>query len=371
MRESTRGQVLITGVGGGLVRSIARRYLEMGDESLLLWLHARDAAEFRSKERELRAHLAPHGTNRFSCTWGDLRDPEPFAGIDTSAIVRIVHGAAVTRFNVERRIAERVNVAGTCKLLKFARSCPNLERVALLSSVYASGLRTGEVREQPLSRSRFANHYEWSKWSCEQLLLEHYRELPWQIFRIATAVADGPSGRVSHQNALHNTLKLFYYGLLSLVPGQGGTPLYFVTLDFAAEAIHALVGSGEKRTIYHVSHAERHSTTLEELISLAFERFERERDFRARRVLRPLFCDAETFDLLADGIDDFGGAFVNQGLKSVQPFARQLFAPKSVQNAKLVAAYEHYAAPNSRALIANTCDYLVRTRWGKRASHAA
>ena len=43
-------------------------------------------------------------------------------------------------------------------------------------------------------------------------------------------IADDASGAVTQQNAFHNTLKLFYYGLLALMPGACDTPLYFITV---------------------------------------------------------------------------------------------------------------------------------------------
>jgi hypothetical protein len=145
-------------------------------------------------------------------------------------------------------------------------------------------------------------------------------------------------------------------------PGEQDTPLYFVTAEFAAASISELVRSGDLGAIYHVCHSAAESLTLGQLVDLAFERFEREEDFRKRRILRPLFCDAEAFDLLADGVDSFAGAVVNQGLQSVRPFAKQLFAAKSIANERLVTALERYAAPNAKELVGRTCEFLVRTR---------
>ena len=93
---------------------------------------------------------------------------------------------------------------------------------------------------------------------------------------MATAIADDEAGRVSHHNAFHNTLKLLFYGLLSVVPGEQDTPLYFVTAEFAAASISELVRSGDLGAIYHVCHSAAESLTLGQLVDLAFERFERE-----------------------------------------------------------------------------------------------
>ena len=52
------------------------------------------------------------------------------------------------------------------------------------------------------------------------------------------------------------------------------------------------------------------------------------------------------------------------------PFAKQLFVRKDVRNEKLAGALEDYRAPDASELLRKTCDYLIRTRWGREAEHA-
>jgi dTDP-4-dehydrorhamnose reductase len=304
--------------------------------------------------------------DRIGYHWGDLVNEAPFDSLDPRDIHCVIHTAAVTRFNVDEDTARRVNAEGTEKALRFASRCPSLETFGLLSTVYASGLKSGAIQEAPFDGvAGFANHYESSKWSSETTLLKDYNHLPWQIFRVATVIADSDDGRVSQYNAFHNTLKLFYYGLLSLMPGKPETPVYLVTGEFAAGAVFELISGARTKAIYHVAHRETESLTLSELLDLAFEAFERESDFISRRILKPLYSDAESFDLLVDGISSFGGVIVNQAVSSVAPFGKQLFVRKDIQNQNLVSALENYRAPDARQLARNTCEYLVRTKWGK------
>jgi nucleoside-diphosphate-sugar epimerase len=360
--------VLITGATGYLGGRLARWYLERSPFDVLLWIRAADEAEFERRRGPLAAELAGF-ESRLRWSWGDLREPNPFARIDPRRVASIVHAAAVTRFNVERELAQRVNVDGSVKLMEFAETCPELESFGLISTVYASGLATGAVREEPLDRPvDFANHYEWSKWEAEQALIQSHPALPWRIFRVATAIADDAGGRVTQTNAVHSTLKLYFYGLLSLVPGDRTTPLYFVTGDFVADAILDLMREPEDRVVYHVCHRRSDSVTLSELTEIAFDRFELDEEFRKSKVLRPLFCDADAFELLAGGIDSFGGPIVNQALKSVTPYVKQLFREKDIDNRRLASSYSAYRAPDPRELLKNTCDYLVQTRWGRRSA---
>jgi nucleoside-diphosphate-sugar epimerase len=362
--------VLITGADGYLGAGLARRHLESGREPVLLWVRATNEKELQAK-REKLAWLVGDRRGRTSVISGDLVEAEPFRCVDPATIGSIVHCAAITRFGVDPESADEVNVRGTHKILDLATRCPHLERFALVSTVYASGLGAGPVEEAPLTdRPEFANHYERSKWESEALLLGRFSRLPWQIFRVATVIADDDSGTVSRQNAVHNTLKLFYYGLLSLVPGNADTPVYLVTARFAVDSIFALLGAGCEGGVYHVAPAREETLTLGEIIDLVFERFARDESFRRRRILKPIYADEESFRLLAEGARALSGGVLDQAISSVAPFAKQLFVQKNVRNEKLARALEDYRAPDAAELLRKTCDYLTRTRWGREADRA-
>lgn len=362
---------LITGAGGYLGRRLAARILESSERPLILWLHADSGTELERKAADLRESLGPRAET-VDIRGGDLCAPDPFADVDPSRIGGIVHCAAVTRFNVEEELARRVNVEGALKLYAFADRCSRLEQLALTSSVYACGLRDGVIAEDPFAdRPEFSNHYEWSKWESERLLQADFDHLPWMIMRVATVIAESARGQVGQYNAFHNTLKLLFYGLISLVPGDRDTPLYFVTADFAVDAMSAILERGERGGVYHICHTPDECMTLGELIDTAFARFTMDSDFRERRILKPLFCDESTFRLLAEGVDSFGGDVVREGLGSVVPFAPQLFSRKSFDNSRMRAVMDVYAAPDATELVSNTSDYLAGTRWGRRLQDAA
>jgi hypothetical protein len=187
---------------------------------------------------------------------------------------------------------------------------------------------------------------------------------------VATVIADNDNGHVVQQNAFHNTLKLFYYGLLSVVPGQPSTPLYFVTGDFVTDAIYDAVSDPLEKVIYHVTYGHDESPTLGNLIDIAFETFGQDDTFRKRRVLRPLYCDLGSFALLADGMASFGKGIMSQAVASVSPFAPQLFINKNVDNSNLRSAKVDYVVPPVGDLLRRTCTYLIHTRWGKESEIA-
>lgn len=369
---SPRGPAtLITGAGGYLGSRLAARLAQCAKRPLILWLHAKDAEELAHKTGALRSSLGPVAESA-QFRGGDLRGPEPFADIDPAEIGTIVHCAAVTRFNIQEDLARDINVEGATKVFEFADRCSALERLALTSSIYACGLRDGRIDEEPLvDRPEFSNYYEWSKWESEQRLRVDFAHLPSITLRVATVIAETARGHVCQYNAFHNTLKLLFYGLISLVPGDKDTPMYFVTADFAVDAMSAALERGERGGVYHICHTAAECMTLGSLIDTAFARFSDDPAFRERRILKPLFCDEEAFRLLAEGVGSFGGDVVREGLDSVVPFAPQLYSHKVFENRRMQALLDVYAAPDATELVSNASGYLADTRWGRKLENAA
>ncbi len=359
--------VLITGADGYVGHRLARRLLADTDARLTLQLRAADANAAQAKVARMTELLGHAPSSRIAYVHGDLTDDAPLAGADANTVDTIVHSAAVTRFNVEKDLAQRVNIDGTAKVLAFARTCPKLDSFNLLSTVYTSGLAAGNVPEVPMTGAvAFANFYEWSKNQAEQLVLDA-SDVPSRILRTATVIADDDDGNVTQLNAVHNTLKLYYYGLLSLLPGDADTPVYVVTGDFVTDAVYAAIAPGVAQGIYHIAHTRDESPTLDALLSEAFDTFEQREGFKRRNVLRPVYTDRDSFGLLTDAVKGFGGGVVTQALGSMSPFARQLYVAKSVQNERLRAIYPAYAAPDALALVRNACNYLIDSGWGKRS----
>lgn len=368
----TESSVLITGGNGYLGIRLAEHLLENSSNTIQLYVHARDKSELDAKNASLASIFHKHlQDNSLRIIGGEIGNDDAFDLVETKSIRQIIHSAAVTRFTVEEDLAQRVNVQGSANLLDLARKCPNLAGLQFLSTVYASGLRTGKVKEESLTKaSAFSNHYERSKWEAEQLAETKYSDLPINIIRIATLVADNDNGVVSQQNAFHNTLKLFYYGLLSLFPGEKETPIYFVTGDFVVKSIIAILDKSQCGNYYHVCHRLNETATLEQLLDTVFAAFESYADFRTRRVLKPLWSDIESFELLEQGIGSLSGGVMAQAMSSVAPFAKQLFAPKDFCNENLRSVLVDYKAPDPKALIDSTARYLADTKWGRQLQHA-
>jgi nucleoside-diphosphate-sugar epimerase len=393
------GTTLITGADGYLGRRVAAGLLAAGDDRLVLAVRAADAAELAAKRDRLvtalgqtalgqtalgqtalgqtalgqtalgqtaldpAAGLGPAAGARVEVVAADLREDGALSAVDPAAITRIVHAAAVTRFNVERDEAQASNVDGTVRLAGFARRCANLTRLAFLSTLYTAGRHQGEIPERRHADLGFVNHYEWSKWTAEEHLLD--ADLPVSVLRLPTVIADDDTGQVVQYNAFHNTLKLFFYGLLSLVPGQPGTPLSLATAGFTTAAVVHLLDPAAPAGIYQVCPDPAGTPTLGGLLDTALDVFERDAGYRRRQLLRPAYCDQDSFDDLVSAASRFRGGPIQESLASVAPFGTQLYLPKRFGNEKLRAAWPGYAAPDAGELVERVCEYLVASRWGR------
>ncbi|WP_318307443.1 SDR family oxidoreductase [Amycolatopsis solani] len=355
------GLTVVTGAAGYLGRRIVARLLAETGDRLLLTVRGEPAG----LETSLRRELGATHQDRITVVPVDLLDPAPFRAVDPSPVTRVVHVAARTEFTVPLPVARAVNVAGTRKVAEFAARCPGLRRLLVLSTLYSAGERTGEVTERAHDGAAgFANHYEWSKYEAERLLTG-YAGLPLSVARPATVVADDATGAVSRHNAFHNTLKLYFYGLLSLVPGDPDTRLYLADADFTARGAVRLADPDTPAGIYHLAPSPAETVSLGTLIQDVFDVFETDPGFRRRRVLRPRFCDRDSFRDLVTAARGLSASPLAAALDSVAPFAAQLFLPKRFDNRRLAAAWPSRPPVRVRELAAVACAELVRTRWGR------
>ncbi|MEV0458760.1 SDR family oxidoreductase [Catellatospora methionotrophica] len=335
---------LITGADGYLGRRIAAA---LRGEDLVLAVRCADPAELDRK----RARLADVADAPVVPV--DLRDADPFAQVDPRRITRIVHAAAVIRFDVSRDTAERVNVAGTARVREFAQRCDRLDRLMLLSTLYSAGRRRGQVGETRHDDSGFVNHYEWSKWAAEECLLDR-PELPVSVVRLPTLIAEDAAGAVAQYNAFHHTMRLYYSGLLTLLPGDPATPLSLASAAFTVDAVTALLAA--PTGIYQVCPG---PVTLGAAIDTAFAVFEQDPGFRRRMLPRPVPCDPASFRDLAQAAQRLRGGPLQPALASVTPFAEQLYLPKHFLTDRLRAAWPGYRTQDAVALVAAACTDLI------------
>jgi nucleoside-diphosphate-sugar epimerase len=362
------GTTLLTGADGYLGSRLAGALLAGSDDRLLLTIKAgRGSDDFTARHQRLERMLGPGHADRVTIIPADLRHDGALDGVATRGVTRVVHAAAVTRFNVERDEANAANVIGTAHVADFAARCDDLQRLVFVSTLYSAGRRQGDVFEKRFDEAGFVNHYEWSKWAAEDHVFEAHNGLPCSVVRLPTIIADDDTGRVVQQNAYHNTLKLYYYGLLSLVPGDRVTPINVATAEFAVSAIMQLIDPAAPGGVFHACPGPEAVAGLGTLTDTVFDLHERDDGYRRRKLMRPIYCDEQSFYDLVEASHSMRGGPIYQAMLSVSPFARQLYLPKVFRNDALRAQWTGYTAPDPVALITATTQWLVATRWGRSA----
>jgi len=358
--------VLITGGDGYIGSMIVERYLKNTEENIILWARAKDKNEELLKKEKISKNWSPETLKRVTIIFSDLREDGCFELINKENVTQILHTAAVIRFNVEEELANDINIKGTQKILKFAEKCPNLKSFDYLSTVYTSGRLAGEIKEEIFNEETdFVNHYERSKNKAELMIVKEFDHLPWQIIRIATVISDNNDGDVIQYNVFHNTMRLLYNGLISILPGDENTPLYLITGEFAADSIVEIMRNSKPKNIYHVCHTEEESASLKSLIDWGFEVFNEKEEFTKMKILKPLFADEKTFDVLAKNMKVLSAGVVADAISSITPFASQLYIKKTFKICNTKNSLKSYRAPNPESLIKNTARYLIRTKWGR------
>ncbi|HEX3558188.1 MAG TPA: SDR family oxidoreductase [Pyrinomonadaceae bacterium] len=156
----------------------------------------------------------------------------------------LFHLAAIYDLAVRRDTALRVNVEGTRRINKFARSIPNLRRYHYVSTCYVAGRRTGLILENELRHEAgFRNFYEETKYLAELEVESLKGEMPVTIHRPAVVCGDSRTGETAKYDGVYyliNYLRM-WPGALSLPNiGNRDVRLNVVPVDFVVEALSAL-----------------------------------------------------------------------------------------------------------------------------------
>jgi nucleoside-diphosphate-sugar epimerase len=315
--------ILVTGGTGTLGMELVGRWAAARDAKIVAL--ARDVK--RASSAMPSAVRPVVGDVRAGHTLGlGLSDQRELA----ASVTDIVHCAAETTFNRPLAEARATNGDGTRAVLDFARTCPRLQRVACLSTVYVAGRTTGCFGERDLGGADgFVNSYEQSKAEMEVLVREAMPSLPVALYRLSTIIGSSATGEVTGFNAVHHALRLLYQGLAPMVPGRESALVDLIPVDVAADALYHLVERDfVPGTTYHVC-AGAASAPLGALLDATTTAFERYRPaWRKRSIARPALVDLDTYELFVRSVEEAGNEVLLQATRAVQAFAYQLAYPK-------------------------------------------
>jgi thioester reductase-like protein len=344
--------VLLSGATGFVGMEVLARYLERSDRRVIALVRA-------EHDRAAAQRLDARHRGRVRAVAAELTAPdlgltrarrERLAG----EIATVIHGAASVSFTTTIEEARAINVQGTRAMLELATLAQRqggLDRYAHISTAYVAGTHRGPFLETDHDVGQgFHNAYERSKFEAERLV-RGWPELPFTILRPSIVVGEERSGWTAAFNVLYWPLRAFARGLFDAVPAVPGAPVDVVSVDYVADAIHALCeapgGLGET---YHLT-AGDHASTIGEIAQLASGYF--------RRPLPRVYSPAE-FEAL--------GERQRQAVEGSRAYFPYFSITATFDAARARARLEPAGISVSplREYLERLLDFATLSRWGKR-----
>lgn len=307
MQRARTDAILLTGATGFVGTAVLARLLERTDRPIVALIRAddHDAARRRLRDALLAvfppAEATAHAARCTAVPADLLRDG---LGLDTTEALRIarrcdevIHCAASVSFDQPLADARAVNRDGAGRIADLAAAAAvrgdGLRRVVHVSTAYTAGRWAGAYTETDVPANGFRNTYERTKHEAETLLRASSPALPLQIVRPSIVVGDRTTGWTRSFNVLYWPLRMFARGHLPVIPALAASPVDVVPVDYVADTILALEDAPSGT--YHAVAGE-HATTVQEVVDLAAQHFERP----APELVSPALLDAAPDQPLTD-----------------------------------------------------------------------
>ena len=334
-QEHADGLVLVTGATGLLGSLVVQRWTA-GPRPPRIAVLVRDPARWHATARRLG--IAPGAVTALTgdVTVEGLGLPPATRWWLANHVTAVVHLAADTTFSRPLDAARAVNVEGTRHLLDMAGECPYVTRVAMVSTAFVAGRRTGRIAEAPVrpadSALGWVNAYEQSKSEAESLV--RARRPDAVIIRSSSVACDDVSGVVTQRNAVHRALRLFHDGMAPMIPGLATSGIDLVPADYVAGALArlALADGVEGETLHLCAGAG--AMPLEDLLDVSYACWARDTGWRRRGIARPTLGDMDTWELFARSVEETGHARLRGVTRALAHFLPQLALPKQFDTAR-------------------------------------
>jgi thioester reductase-like protein len=182
----------------------------------------------------------------------------------------VVHCAASVRFDLPLEEAQKINVAGTERVVALcerARALGAPGRLIHLSTAYVHGRMTELGLEAgPPAPPQFRNTYEMTKHSAEQVVARLEGSA---IVRPSIIVGDSRTGWTSSFNVVYPGLRALLNGDLEVVPGAPDGILDVVAVDQVVDVVCGLLADPSTSGVVQTVAGEM-APTIEEFASAAY-----------------------------------------------------------------------------------------------------
>lgn len=277
------------------------------------------------------------------------------------SVTGIVHCAAEVRFTLPLAEARQVNVAGTARLLEFARRCRKLRRFAHVSTVYVLGAEQGTLPESRAQSTSWISTYEQSKFEAETLVLDAAGTLPAAVYRLSSIIGDAATGRVRQFNYAHQMLRLMPRHLLPAIPGDAEARMDLIPSEESAVALAYLIRSRcEPGTVWNVCAGSQKSWMLGEIIEHAVRAYHA----HGYPIRGPRLIAAQEFAAMMQRFSKLSQELATIASNFLPHLAmRQTFACERTHETLERAGIE---LPHIRSYFDRVMNYCFESEWGNR-----
>ncbi|HET7841285.1 MAG TPA: SDR family oxidoreductase [Terriglobia bacterium] len=205
--------------------------------------------------------------------FGDLKDDQlaekliqdkRFQEVDT-----VIHSAADTSFAPgSSRNVFKVNVRGTNQILRWAKTLPKLETFVYVgtASICGADLRGNHLYEDqsPRKEAKHLVRYSYTKMLGEMHVTRAIPKEKLLIVRPSIIMGDSRDRRPRSYVILWALAAL---NAIRLIPTNPQSNLDVIPIDYAAQAIAALLFAKRRWTTYHISAGKASATNLEKMLA--------------------------------------------------------------------------------------------------------
>jgi nucleoside-diphosphate-sugar epimerase len=383
----TEEAVLLTGATGALGPQLVAELLAEPRVERVVALVREDREPAAQRLAALRqqvgrlAEAAPGrpapSLERLEAVAGDVSQPGLGMAPETAhrlarEVGTVIHAAADTRFTAPREELWRANAEAVEHLAEWARGCPGLRRLVVLSTGCVAGRSSGSIPEELLPHpDAFVNSYEETKWHGERIAAGS--GLPVVIVRLTTAAGSRTTGRAERLGAFHQLLAWCARGLMPMIPVDPEAPVDLISNELAAGTVARLLAQSPESAprVIHVA-AGPAAPTARQLLDLVTDELRQVREsWRRGQVEPPMLVGEATFARFRAMVERSGNPLFTRIVAAADSFLPSLCYPRRFETRGLEALWDGAPEREWEELVRGAVRQAVSASWAAPAEAEA